>query len=216
MIEEVFSFVEEALSWQWLIQYQAGWTALLFWSIDFGVLSIANLVDRFLVREEDRPPGHWSFWMVVIFDSIMLPILGFTTMRFLQTAQPEPVWGSKDVWFATLIGGIVVIGFLWHCKYTTSNTEGDWTNGNIAGIWHSLVLGVIAQYLCLVAIRGYQYWLPFNKDPTVVWFFWTSVSLVVGGLTIWVLMDENLLGLEGMHHPNQLLEEWWSRWPRNF
>lgn len=197
---------ESLLSWSWLTRYHAGWAAAFFFIIDFGVLSVMNSVDYFLIRGANRPRGHWSFWMVVVFDTILLPVMGYAIARIWQISSPKPTLWGWDIWVSVALGVWVVKIFLTR----NPNYEGDWTTGNLAGVYHSAALGLFVQIIVLTMIRGLT-----HLHPAALPWAALVVACAIIAVGVFLVIDEDAFQL-GIPKPNQLLEGWFPRWPKGY
>lgn len=147
----------------WLIDQGPLTTALVFFAIDFGVLSIMNVIDIIFNFHGDpnaRPRGHLTFWMVVVTDTLLLPAVGYSTIRFWQMANQtglvlDPL-ASTMVDLVATVAGLSIVYVLVTGNAETSYTDWTFINGrlNIAGWWHTACMFIFVQYLTASLIKG--------------------------------------------------------------
>ncbi len=192
----------------WLVDQGPLTVAFVFFAIDFGVLSIMNVIDIIFNFHGDpnaRPRGHLTFWMVIITDTLLLPAVGYSTVRFWQTANQagmvlNPLVSMMVDVVATVVG-LVVAYVLITGNAKTSYTDWTFINGrlNVAGWWHTVCMFIFVQYLTAFLLKGV---LAVWSLP-ILWPWYTVTLVLIVGIGVVVVVD-NTIGTKPEGYPI-----WW-------
>lgn len=149
-------FFTHLLTWDWLVVRRpvAVWWAFFF--LDFGVMSAFRVFQVLDLAGPGPYRGHWSFWMVVLYDTLALPIAAALVAVYMQKFPGST--SSVRGWMVALsvVAGLTVMAVF---LLRRQGEYRDWTltsTGTLTlyGIYHSLVLAWFVQYFMLFWIRA--------------------------------------------------------------
>jgi hypothetical protein len=179
-------------------------TFLFFLIADFGILAIMNLMDikRRGMFNPKRGIGHWAYWMVVVYDTILMPGAAYMSVKFYQLTEPiEYGWVEYSIFvIATGIGifaatSAVIRGM--H-RMRTDKEDRNWTTTekgmNVYGWYHYMIFVLFAQYAVSFIFKGGWYLTyhgGYQSPEAIGWWLGGFVFFLVPMATIPIFVDEN-------------------------
>ncbi len=107
----------------------------------------------------NRPPGYLSWWVIVTFDWVGLPLFAWAVIRFIKATALHPDSLAIDpFWtFAEVLMAIIVTGI-----FIKTATGADWTKSegagfaslNFFGWYHTVIFALAAWLLFAFLLRG--------------------------------------------------------------